>query len=60
MRSIERVFIYLIRCDHERKALFIISVFKGGFCRLQNEHYFNKKTHCYHGPMTLRIRAKML
>ena len=35
--------------DHEFQVLFIIWPFKMVFRRLENEHYFNRKTHCRHG-----------
>ena len=44
-------FIKFIRNDHSCKILFIIWSLQTGFnaYRPQNEHYFNKKTHCWHG-----------
>ena len=35
----------IIRNDHECKILFITWPCKMGFYRLQNEHYFNERTH---------------
>ena len=42
-------FIKFIWNDHKCKGLFTVWLFKMGFYRLQNEDYFNKKTHCWHG-----------
>ena len=41
-------FINFIWNDHECKILFIMWLFELGFYRVQNEHYFNTKTHSWH------------
>ena len=52
-------FIHLIWNDHHSKILCILWPFKTGFYRFQNEHYFNKKTHCWHRRCQWRFESSL-